>query len=254
MPADMPTADFRIAAAQIASIRGEWIGNIAAHAGAIEVAAAQGVSVLVFPELSLIGYEPDLAAEMAIIPEDIRLAPLKILARRHGVEVVVGAPLSNGTEKPYLGAILFASNGTTRTYSKMHLGDSERAFFSPGSEPLAFPSHGRTIGVAICADSSQPSHPRAYADAGAAIYAAGVFLNDEWYATDSPRLSGHAAQFRMLVVMANHADSVGTRRSVGRSAIWAPGGSMLAQAEGTARCLVIATSSAEGWRGEIIAI
>ena len=61
----MATTDFRIAAAQVASARGDIVGNIAAHTAAIEVAAALGVSVLIFPELSLTGYEPDLATELA---------------------------------------------------------------------------------------------------------------------------------------------------------------------------------------------
>lgn len=43
---------FKIAAAQVASIRGDIDANIAAHAAAIEAAAEHEVSVLVFPELS----------------------------------------------------------------------------------------------------------------------------------------------------------------------------------------------------------
>ncbi len=48
--------EFKIAAAQFASVRGDLAGNIRVHAAAIAAAAAHGVSVLVFPELSLIGY------------------------------------------------------------------------------------------------------------------------------------------------------------------------------------------------------
>ncbi len=248
----MATTDFRIAAAQVASVRGDIVGNIAAHAAAIEVAAALGVSVLIFPELSLTGYEPDLATELATAATDGRLVSLKTLARQHRMDVVVGAPLQNGTAKPNIGAILFAADGTTRTYSKMHLGTKERSDFTPGVEPLAFTVRGHAIGIAICADTSQPSHPRTYADAGSTIYAAGVFLNAEWYATDSPRLAGYAADCRMLVVMANHADSVGTYHSVGRSAVWSPGGALLAQAAGVEKCLVVATSHRGEWRGEVV--
>jgi len=110
------------------------------------------------------------------------------------------------------------------------------------------------VGVAICADSSEPSHPEAYATLGATVYAAGVFLNDEWYATDVPRLMDYAARFRMLTLMANHADSVGTHVSVGKSAAWGPGGALLAQAKGVERALVIATSTNSGWRGDVVAI
>jgi len=116
---DCKMPDFKIATAQIASVRGDIDGNIAAHAAAMAAAAKQGVSVLVFPELSLTGYEPDLAAELAITAADSRLVPLLALARQHQIEVIVGAPLRNGTAKPALGAILITASGATRTYRKM---------------------------------------------------------------------------------------------------------------------------------------
>ena len=69
-----------------------------------------------------------------------------------------------------------------------------------------------------------------------------------------PRLAGHAARYRMLTVMANHAASVGTYTSVGKSAVWAPGGSLLAQAEGTESALLLATGNNSGWCAEAIGI
>jgi predicted amidohydrolase len=247
-------SDFKVAAAQVASIRGDIEANIAAHAAAIEAAAEHEVSVLIFPELSLTGYEPDLAAELAMSAVDSRLEPLRALARQHHMKVVVGAPLHGGTSKPALGAIVIDASGSTTSYRKMHLGTSERAIFVAGDRPLAFTVSGHTVGVAICADSSQPTHPQANAALGANIYAAGVFLNVEWYGTDVPRLMDYAARFRMLTVMANHADSIGTYVSVGKSAAWAPGGALLAKARGVEPALVIATNTNSAWRGEVIGI
>ena len=45
--------DFRIAAAQVPSVRGDIDANIATHAATMSAAAKHAVSVLVFPELSL---------------------------------------------------------------------------------------------------------------------------------------------------------------------------------------------------------
>ena len=247
-------AEIKIAAAQVASVRGDMARNIATHAAAIEAASKQDVSVLVFPELSLTGYEPDLAAELAMTATDRRLAPLLTLARQHQIELVMGAPLHNGSAHPFLGAILVSPQGTTSTYCKMHLGGSEPQHFTPGDRPLAVSLNGQTLGVAICADASQATHPQAYADAGANIYAAGVFLTAEWYATDAPRLAGYAVRYRMLILMSNHAASIGTYTSVGKSAVWAPDGTLLAQAEGTENALVIATSNNAEWHGVVIRI
>jgi predicted amidohydrolase len=168
--------------------------------------------------------------------------------------VVVGASLQNSGTKPSLGAILFGVDGSTRTYAKMHLGGCEPTYFLRGDTPLSFAIQGQTVGIAICADSSKPSHPQTYAEAGCTVYAAGVFLNAEWYATDLPRLAQYASRFRMLVVMANHAASVGSHVSVGRSAVWAPDGTLLAGATGTESSLVIASRSRAGWCAERVQV
>lgn len=86
------------------------------------------------------------------------------------------------------------------------------------------------------------------------MYAAGVFLTADWYATDAPRLAVYAPAHRLLVVMANHAASVGTYASVGRSAIWAPDGALLAQAVSTENALVIATRGPTSWQAVVTAL
>ena len=58
-----------IAAAQSISIAGDLAANIQRHLRFIEVAAEQGVELLVFPELSLTGYENEVAAALAIDPQ-----------------------------------------------------------------------------------------------------------------------------------------------------------------------------------------
>lgn len=56
-------------------------------------AAELGASYLLFPELSLTGYEPDLAREMALLADDARLAPLAALAVKLQLPTTVGVPL-----------------------------------------------------------------------------------------------------------------------------------------------------------------
>ncbi|HLF11669.1 MAG TPA: carbon-nitrogen hydrolase family protein [Gammaproteobacteria bacterium] len=246
--------DFKIAAVQVASVRGDIDGNIATHAAAMTAAAGRGISLLVFPELSLTGYELDLAADLAITGTDRKLEPLRALARRHSMDIVVGAPLRDGAEKPKLGAIVIRSSGASEAYHKMHLGGDEPSYFVPGNEPLLLAVGGYKVGIAICADSSRATHPESYATSGAKIYAAGVFLTAEWYETDVPRLAKYAESYEMLTVMANHAASVGSYESVGKSAVWAPKGELLVQAVGTESALLIASSTNGTWQGEVVAL
>jgi predicted amidohydrolase len=246
--------NFKIAAAQVASVRGNLQQNIATHVDTIATAATHQISTLVFPELSLIGYEPDLAEELAILPTDVRLGPLQTLAQQFQMDIVVGIPLHVEATKPALGAVIFNTDGSSQTYSKMHLGPSELKFFTPGDTPLLLRNDGQQVGIAICADSSQTSHPKAYSDSGANIYAAGVFLNEEWYSTDVPRLADHASRYRMLVVMANHGASVGTYQSVGKSRIWLPGGELLVHTEDSQAALVIAERIGSNWQGNVVSL
>jgi predicted amidohydrolase len=241
----------KLAAAQVASQRGDIARNIDTHLAAISVAAECAVSVLLFPELSLIGYEPDIAREFVIKANDPRLEPLADAARRNHMQIVVGAPIHNELEKPFLGAVIFREDGSIETYAKMHLGSCETKFFTPGNVSRMLSSPGHLIGLSICADSSQPSHPAAYAAAEATVYAGMVFLNEEWYRSDSPRFQRYAAEHQMLVLMANHGSSRGTLSSVGNSAIWSPDGTCLACAHGTESALVVAERVDSAWRGEV---
>ena len=242
---------FRIAAAQVPSLRGDLTANIATHLHAIQAAAERGVSVLIFPELSLTGYEVDLAAELAITIDDVRLNPLHEVARAANMHVVLGAPLSSGGAKPYLGSIILRPDGSRHSYAKMHLGGNEPDYFISGDRPEVLNVGDHDIGLAICADTGKASHPQLCAEKGATIYAASVFLTVEWYTSDSPRFPRYAREHQMLAVMANQGASHGTLQSVGKSAIWLPGGELLAEAKGTETALVIATREQDSWRGEI---
>lgn len=245
---------FTIAAAQIPSVRGDLSWNLQTHAAAISAAAAHGVSLLVGPELSLIGYEPELAQDLALSPDDPRLDLIAAQAQRHQMQVIVGAALASEGPKPQLGAILFMPDGSRRTYAKMHLGVHENKYFVPGQNLLALDCGKEVMALSICADSSQPSHPEECHNLGATVYACSVFLNEEWYASDIPRFAMYAARHRMLVVMANHAHSIGTLTSVGRSAIWSPEGKLLAQVQGSEPALVLARRHNDHWQADIIAL
>ncbi len=64
--------NLKVAVAQISSIRGDIDNNIKTHVNATIKAREEGVSLLVFPELSLTGYELDLAKTLAFTVDDVR--------------------------------------------------------------------------------------------------------------------------------------------------------------------------------------
>ena len=66
-----------------------------------------GAELVIFPELSLTGYEPDLAAELAVAADGSALQPLRDAARSGNLTVAAGCPIAAGQQKPWLSAVVF---------------------------------------------------------------------------------------------------------------------------------------------------
>ena len=69
----------RVAAVQDGSVDGDVPANVERHVAWIERAADDGAALAVFPELSVIGYDPDLIDlhRMRVDPSDSRLDPIR---------------------------------------------------------------------------------------------------------------------------------------------------------------------------------
>ncbi|MHC8287036.1 carbon-nitrogen hydrolase family protein [Pseudomonas sp. XS1P51] len=244
-----------IAAAQSISIAGDLAANVAWHQRFMQVAAEQGVQLLVFPELSLTGYERGLAAELAIAPEAEVLQPLRDFAREVAVTTVVGMPIRLSEDSPVLiGALVLGADGSLGVYSKQHLHPGEEVAFAPGTGGSTLIIGDDAVALAVCADFSHASHAAAAAQQGANLYAAGVLITENGYAPDTALLQGYASTHSMAVLMANHGGATGGWESAGRSAIWASDGSLIAAAEGTGNLMVVARRDAGGWKGQVVAV
>lgn len=237
-----------IGLAQFGSVAGDFEANLARHLVVIESAASAGVTLLVFPELSLIGYEPALVAELAFAPEDPRLVPLVDAAVRHRVGIVVGLPLA-GVERPRAGALIVSPNGEVSTYAKRHLHPGEEAVFEPGTEYCLLDFNNERVAIAICADTNAPEHAEQYAELGATVYLAGVLITAGGYAADTEQMAQTAERHGMLVGMANHNAVSGGMAAVGKSGFWTAKGVLAAADERDA--LVIATRQSDGWHGQL---
>lgn len=230
-----------IAAAQSISVPGDVQTNVQAHLRMVQTAARHGVQWLVFPELSLTGYELAAMPGLVLHAEHALLDPLREAARESGMAITVGAPVATGAALPAIGAITLAPNGQHGVYCKYHLHDGETAWASPGLDATHL-QHcaGTPIASAICADTNHPSHAHSAAQAGARVYAAGVLTSEKGHAAEAPMWADYARQHRMLVLIANHGGPSGGYVSAGKSGIWDTDGHCLAMADGVGEWLVIA--------------
>jgi predicted amidohydrolase len=228
-------SDLTLAVAQSIAVPGDLARSVRDHARLASDAADHRARIVVFPELSLTGYDRRLTPRNALAPSDPRLQPLQAIADARDLIIVAGAPVISA-DGLHIGALSFTPGRPARAYLKQYLHGGEEITFAPGEggESLRLGDH--TISIAICADITHPEHAQAAADRGAGIYAASCFITPNGYATDAGLLQGYARKHRMVVLLANYGAGTSEWRSAGRSAIWSNDGTLLAcgPAEGEA--------------------
>jgi predicted amidohydrolase len=155
-----------IAVAQPRCVSYDVAANAVTHAATVRSAGAR---VVVFPELSLTGYELDAAP---ITAEDPRLAPIAQACADTGSLALAGAPVSGDAGEAYVAMLAIDGGGVTVAYRKMWLGGAEPERFAPGDRPVVLDVGGRRLGLAICKDTGVPRHAADTAALGMDVYVA----------------------------------------------------------------------------------
>lgn len=223
----------KIAAIQLKPRAGEVAANTARHLMFIELAASQGAQLVLFPELSLTGYEPRLAAALAMTPDDPSLAPLQACCDRLNVLVGVGAPLRAGAQVR-IGMVWLRPRRSRLSYTKQLLHADETPYFSGGDEQLVLELGGRKLAPAICYESLQPSHAACAAKLGAEVYLASAAKPAHAMAKAMQHYPTVASQHKMFVIMSNCVGPCDDFTSVGGAAAWGPSGQALGQIDSEA--------------------
>ena len=243
------TAVLNIALAQLAVTAGDVPANRARHVVAARQAAAAGAQAVFFAELSLTGYEPTLAADLAFLPDDVRLQPLRQLAKELQITLVVGAPLRHEqAATPYIAAWWITPDGQAQIQTKQYLHSGEEVAFAPGAVPAPLILGEHTVALAICADATYPAHPAYAAQWQPAIYIASSMISAGGYAKDSAELQGHAVRHGMPVALVNHGAPTGGWQAAGRSALWDETGTLVAATPGAGDYLLLLRRDAD-WQG-----
>jgi predicted amidohydrolase len=240
-----------IAAAQSASERGDIGCNVGRHIILIESAAKNSVNLIFFPELSLTGYEPGLAESHAFIENDSRLDLLKQKSAEHNMIIIAGAPIRLGSGL-HIGSFIIYPDLHTEIYTKHYLHKGEEEYFTPGNLNPVIKLNNEIISLAICADISNPEHPRLAASKGCTIYLVSSLITPSGYGKDAGLLCEYSKRFNMFASMANYGGDSGGYVSAGGSAVWKNDGELLSEFKGTGEGLVIASKENGDWKGAIV--
>lgn len=254
-----------IAVGQTVPVPGDVDANVAEHVRLARAAADARAQVLVFPELSLTGYELELADGLAFSQDDARLAPLAGAARVCDVTLVVGAPVRIAS-RLHIGAFIVSPDGAVGLYTKQRMGafsdsarrdgvvpPAEATFFHPGDlNPLVHFGGNTAAALAVCADTGRPSHAEAAAQRGAGVYLASMFVIPSEFERETANLSTYAARHSMAVAFANYGGPSGGLASAGRSAVWSEQGELLTRLPPNGVGVAVASESDSGWRAKTI--
>ncbi len=215
-----------IAALQPACKANDVAANARSHAAAVRAAKAQ---VVVFPELSLTGYEL-LAPPVSC--DDARLNAIVEACAATDSVALVGAPVKGDAGLIHIAMLCVSERSVEVAYRKCYLGGKESMRFSPGPGPAVFDVDGWRLGMGICKDTGVAAHVRDTAALGIDVYVAGLVHTPEELPHQEMRAASIAQESKAFVAFASFAGPTGGgyERTAGSSAIWSPEGDVLASA------------------------
>ncbi|KRE61889.1 hydrolase [Arthrobacter sp. Soil736] len=236
------TSALTVTSVQYQALDGGIARNVPEHVGLIEDADSHGARLVIFPELSLTGYNLRLLqdGDQWLVPGDIRLDPVREICRRTGITAVVGAAFREAGGTPRLAAVALHPNGTADVGFKTHLHGEEESLFAAGPGPAVLEVDGWKIALAICFDAAHPVHSGTAADAGADVYAVSALYTEGEGHRLGLHLGARAMDNRMYTVLANLGGRTPLGPSCGLSGFWGPDGLPMQHASGTGTEVVTA--------------
>jgi len=199
-----------------------------------KIATEQPVDIIVFPELSVTGYEG--GPRFAQMAQRVPGAVTNILgqhATEFGVYVLIGMAVKEKVETVmYNSAVLIGPDGEVAgDYRKLHLPAEERLVFRPGFKIAPIETEVGNLGILMGWDLAFPEVARSLALDGADVLLAPL----AWQARDMDMLrvllSARAYENDIYVVAANRIGEEPSYAFGGHSAVISPGGHVLAALE-----------------------
>ncbi len=154
----------KIGLAQIYPKLGDLQHNLAAHLDYAAQAREQGVDLLVFPELSLTGYQvQDLVPEVALRANADDAVYAALLDASRDIDMVVSFVHEDFRNRFYIADAYLSGGETLHIHHKLYLPTyamfDESRYFAQGNSVRAFDTRFGRVGMLICEDFWHVSPP-----------------------------------------------------------------------------------------------
>lgn len=228
----------RICVAQTRPVKGDVLQNIEGHKRFIAQSIAQGADLIIFPELSITGYEPELAEALATTKDDSRFDAFQKIADAQQITIGVGMPLKNATGIA-ISMVLFQPHKERSVYAKKYIHADEEPYFISGQDSPGLLGENSNIALAICYELSVPEHAENAFKSGATIYIASAVKTPPQVVRTVERLSAIAVQYSMTVFLSNCVGLSEGNICGGKSSVWNSKGELLGQLDNTQEGILV---------------
>lgn len=215
----------RIAACQFEPV----VGDLEANYKRIDELTASlddDVTVAVFPELCVTGYDLEVAEERATPVSGNITDPLVEIAIEHDIGLVVGVPERDGSAR-YNALAFVDSAGVRTTYRKQYLWGDESDVFDAGSGPVTTETELGKIGFLLCYDLNFPEAALAYGRTECDVLVVSAAWRESHIDNWTVLARSRALDGTCYVVGSNHSGEQRDRRHGGCSLIADPCGEVV---------------------------
>ena len=220
----------KIGIAQIQPIKGNIEKNIALHKTLIKLAISNKIDAVFFSELSITGYEPELAKPslVADLAKEDRLIGFQELSDLGNIIIGIGVPMKE-ENSVQIALLIFRPNQPRQKYAKQILHEDEFPYFVEGKEQVLIAKEGVHIAPAICYESLQATHLKKAIDLEANIYLASVAKSQKGIEKAQAYFPKAAKEHSIPILMVNCFGYCDNFLSVGQSMVWNKEGTMIGQ-------------------------
>jgi len=232
----------RIGLIQMRCEKAAIVENLAQTACYISKAAARGVDIVGFPEMSITGYaDPTRQPEAIIRLDGPEVAQVIKMTRGLSLTVLAGLIEENPVGKPFITQVVIRDGEMLGFYRKKRVVEEEVDWFSQGDQVPVFAHDSLGFGIAICADIGSHEVFEASAQQGARIVfeltAPGLYGEQEtrnwksgfewWEGECQKYLSQYTQDYGIWVAVATQAGRTVDEDFPGGGYVYAPDGQRL---------------------------
>ena len=218
----------RICLAQTKSEKGKVQVNIENHLALIRRAIILNSDLIIFPELSITNYEPQLASELAADLDDPVFKPFQAISDKH--QIVIGVGMPTKAEKGInISMLIFQPFKKRIVYGKHLLHSDEIPYFTSSDKQPFLEIREKKVALGICYETLQREHFIQAVENNADIFIASVSKPNRGTEKAFSHFPSMAKEFQIPVLMSNAVGPSDDFISNGLSSVWNEKGELLAQ-------------------------